>query len=149
MPAHTITPVDGKWCFSLLFLIENEFHVFSISLTRWEPVFRLKQDSSLNFTLSHTPMLTFQTRVQTSVFMRTRKENADCWSGLQTSMIESPVTSWISWISNLSRRSYSCARFLTQLFLWRHSVTARYRSWRTVLTLGRPGTGPKLTSSSL
>ncbi|GFY20729.1 uncharacterized protein TNCV_1119631 [Trichonephila clavipes] len=51
--------------------------------------------------LSHTPMLMFQTPVQTSAFMRRREENANCWSsGIQASMIESPVNS-------LSRNSYS------------------------------------------
>ncbi|GFV07054.1 uncharacterized protein TNCV_4687281 [Trichonephila clavipes] len=52
--------------------------------------------------LSHTPMLKFQTPVRTSSFTRRREGNANCWSsGIQTSMIEYPV-------SSLSRNSYSC-----------------------------------------
>ncbi|GFW19938.1 putative LOC100569746 [Trichonephila clavipes] len=39
-------------------------------------------------------MLMFQTPVQTSAFMRRREGNANCWSsGIQASMIESPVNS--------------------------------------------------------
>ncbi|GFU19275.1 uncharacterized protein TNCV_1087541 [Trichonephila clavipes] len=52
--------------------------------------------------LSHTLMFMFQTPVQTSTFMRRREGNANCWSsGIQASMIESPVNS-------LSRNSHSC-----------------------------------------
>ncbi|GFX01290.1 uncharacterized protein TNCV_3729591 [Trichonephila clavipes] len=52
--------------------------------------------------LSHTPMLMFQTPVKTSAFMRRREGNANCWSsGIQASMIESPVNS-------LSLNSNSC-----------------------------------------
>ncbi|KFM60957.1 hypothetical protein X975_12271, partial [Stegodyphus mimosarum] len=52
--------------------------------------------------LSHTPMLMFQTPVQTSAFLRRREGNANCWSsGIQASMTESPVKS-------LSGNSYSC-----------------------------------------
>ena len=32
MPAHTITPLDGKWCLYITFLGRNVFHVLSIAL---------------------------------------------------------------------------------------------------------------------
>ncbi|GFY34511.1 ATP-dependent DNA helicase [Trichonephila clavipes] len=45
--------------------------------------------------LSQIPILMFQTPVQTSAFMRRREGNANCWSsGIQGSMIESPVNSF-------------------------------------------------------
>ncbi|GFT84922.1 uncharacterized protein TNCV_2507511 [Trichonephila clavipes] len=50
-------------------------------------------------------MLMFQTPVRTSAFMRRREGNANCWSsGIQASMIQSPVNS-------LSRNSHSCGDY--------------------------------------
>ncbi|GFX59152.1 uncharacterized protein TNCV_936671 [Trichonephila clavipes] len=71
--------------------------------------------------LSNTPIMMFPTPVQTSAFMRRREGNANCWSsGIQASMIESPVNS-------LSRNSYSSgdsvARNLSELPMLRESVS--------------------------
>ncbi|GFU44970.1 uncharacterized protein TNCV_4234901 [Trichonephila clavipes] len=78
--------------------VSRSFHI----VTRRESLLRLNRDSSLNITLVHTPMLMFQTLVQTSAFMHRRERNANCWSsGIQASMFEPPVNS-------LSRNSYSC-----------------------------------------
>ncbi|GFW67489.1 uncharacterized protein TNCV_3391601 [Trichonephila clavipes] len=99
--------------------------------------------------LSHTPMLMFQTPVHTSAFMRRREGNANCWSsGIQASMIESPVNS-------LSRYSYSCGDWsaepsaLAVLPLLRRAFITRYRSWRGVVTLDQPDTGCRVTSPVL
>ncbi|GFX58299.1 uncharacterized protein TNCV_204861 [Trichonephila clavipes] len=84
--------------FPLCFLVQNVFHVFSPY--RYLPRITTQTKPGLVTEyqigpLSHTPMLMFQTLVQTSVFMRRREGNANCWSsGIQASMIESPVNSW-------------------------------------------------------
>ncbi|GFX12446.1 uncharacterized protein TNCV_1697221 [Trichonephila clavipes] len=99
--------------------------------------------------LSHTPMLMFQTPVQTNAFMCRCDGNANCWSsGIQASMIESPVNS-------LSRNSYSCGDcerrtqcsgstvLLTSRTYYQISVLARG------MTLGRPDTGCRVKSPVL
>ncbi|GFU57429.1 hypothetical protein TNCV_3635971 [Trichonephila clavipes] len=68
--------------FPLGFLIQNVFHVFSVSLptenklpTQTKP--GLVTEHHIG-PLSHTPMLMFQAPVQTSAFMRRRERNANC-----------------------------------------------------------------------
>ncbi|GFV57775.1 hypothetical protein TNCV_1565831 [Trichonephila clavipes] len=57
MPAHTITPLDGKWCLSVMLLgskrVPRSLHI----VTRRESLLRLNWDSSLNITLAHSPTL--------------------------------------------------------------------------------------------
>ncbi|GFU99690.1 uncharacterized protein TNCV_3597611 [Trichonephila clavipes] len=87
-----------------MFLVQNVFHVLFISLP---PRITAQTKPGLVTEhhigpLSNTPMLMFQTPVQTNAFMCRREGNSNCWSsGIQASMIESPVNS-------LSRNSYSC-----------------------------------------
>ncbi|GFX63938.1 uncharacterized protein TNCV_41141 [Trichonephila clavipes] len=111
-------------------------------VTRRELLLRLNRDSSLNITLAYSPMLMFQTPVQTSAFMHRRKGNANCWSsGMHANMIESPVNS-------LSRNSYSCGDCerrtqcsgntapLTSRTYYQISVLARgFDSWSTLYWL--------------
>ncbi|GFU91473.1 uncharacterized protein TNCV_2542411 [Trichonephila clavipes] len=97
--------------------------------------------------LSHTPMLMFQTPVQTSAFMRRRKGNENWWcSGIQTSMIESPVNS-------LSRNSYSCGDCERRTLCSGSTAPLTSRTYcqisvlaRGFDSLGQPDTGCRVTS---
>ncbi|GFX09586.1 uncharacterized protein TNCV_2029521 [Trichonephila clavipes] len=98
-------------------------------ITRRESLLRLNQESSLN--ISHTPMLVFQTPVQTSVFKSRREGNANCWSsGIQARMIESPVNSF-------SRNSFSCGDCERRTQCSGNTVTLTSRTYNQTSVLAR------------